>query len=150
ASGWLGPVASICVLYGAVVMLERRRIPWLAVSVAALLILFLQVGKNQFRTVYWGERADATLSERVGFWLGESASRWDSALQGDRGYTPQILAAQTLQRLSLLPQVAHVVELTPSQVPFQEGATYQYLGVTFIPRFLWPDKPSVNEANRFY
>src|SRR5206468_8806776 len=39
---------------------------------------------------------------------------------------------------------------TPQMVPFQHGQTYSYMAVTFIPRFLWPDKPSVSEANRFY
>jgi hypothetical protein len=43
-----------------------------------------------------------------------------------------------------------VLELTPSQVPFQNGQTYSYFAVTLIPRLLWPDKPSVSEANRFY
>ena len=28
--------------------------------------------------------------------------------------------------------------------------TYSYLAVTLIPRFIWPDKPSVNDANRYY
>ena len=33
---------------------------------------------------------------------------------------------------------------------FQYGKTYSYLAITLIPRFIWPDKPSVNDANRFY
>src|SRR5204863_7042361 len=44
----------------------------------------------------------------------------------------------------------HILELTPSQIPFQEGQTYSYLAVTLVPRLLWPDKPSVSDANRFY
>jgi len=55
-----------------------------------------------------------------------------------------------MERASLLGQVAHVLELTPSQVPFQEGQTYSYLAIKLIPRFLWPEKPSVSQANRFY
>src|SRR5204863_2608490 len=29
-------------------------------------------------------------------------------------------------------------------------STYRFVAVTLIPRFLWPDKPTVNDANRFY
>jgi hypothetical protein len=63
---------------------------------------------------------------------------------------PGQLASKTMQRASLLSQVAHVLEITPAQIPFQQGQTYSYLGVTLIPRFLWPDKPTISEANRFY
>ena len=35
-------------------------------------------------------------------------------------------------------------------MPFQQGETYGFVAVTLVPRFLWPDKPSVNDANRFY
>jgi hypothetical protein len=60
------------------------------------------------------------------------------------------LSDATLNRLSLLQQTAHVMELTPSKVPYQYGSLYSYIAVTFVPRFLWPDKPSVNDANHWY
>jgi hypothetical protein len=60
------------------------------------------------------------------------------------------LGEQVLTRVSLLEQTANVMELTPAVVPFQYGHLYSYLWVTFIPRFVWPDKPSMNEANRWY
>jgi hypothetical protein len=58
--------------------------------------------------------------------------------------------SETLERTSLLRQVAHVLDVTPSQIPFQGVQTYSYLAITLIPRFVWPDKPSVNDANRYY
>ena len=42
------------------------------------------------------------------------------------------------------------MEVTPSVIPYQGSFMYRYMAVTVIPRALWPDKPSVNEANRFY
>src|SRR5262249_15409342 len=30
------------------------------------------------------------------------------------------------------------------------GSTYRFLAITWIPRVLWPEKPTVNEANQFY
>jgi hypothetical protein len=60
------------------------------------------------------------------------------------------LSNTTLSRFDLLRQTAHVIEFTPSRIPYQYGSLYSYIGVTLIPRFLWPDKPSVNDANRWY
>jgi hypothetical protein len=60
------------------------------------------------------------------------------------------LANSTLSRFDLLRQTAHVIEFTPSRVPYQYGSLYSYMGVTFVPRYFWPNKPSVNDANRWY
>jgi hypothetical protein len=42
------------------------------------------------------------------------------------------------------------MEFTPARVPYQHGRLYSYIAVTFIPRVLWPGKPSVNDANHWY
>ena len=55
-----------------------------------------------------------------------------------------------MSRLSLLQQTANVIELTPDRVPYQHGRLYSYIAITFVPRFLWPEKPSVNDANQWY
>jgi hypothetical protein len=88
--------------------------------------------------------------DRVQFWFETAASKWADALQSGERTESLGLASQSLQRASLLSQVAHVLEMTPSQVPFQEGGTYRFVAVTLIPRVFWPDKPTVNDANRFY
>ena len=43
-----------------------------------------------------------------------------------------------------------VMQMTPTQVPYQNGRLYKYLVITLIPRAIWPDKPSFSEANQFY
>jgi hypothetical protein len=43
-----------------------------------------------------------------------------------------------------------VIEKTPRQVPYQHGRLYSYLLITWIPRVLWPEKQSFNDANRWY
>jgi oligosaccharide repeat unit polymerase len=52
--------------------------------------------------------------------------------------------------MSLLTQAANVIDQTPSVVPYQYGQLYSYMLITLIPRAIWPDKPSMSEANRFY
>ena len=56
----------------------------------------------------------------------------------------------SVNRLSLLNQTANVIDKTPNVVPYQYGRLYSYMLITLIPRFVWPDKPSVNDANQYY
>jgi uncharacterized membrane protein YfbV (UPF0208 family) len=151
ASGWLGPTVWWGVTCGALFLMRRRTFPVVPIALTIALILFLQVAKTEFRSMYWySEQAETGIVDRVQFWFETAASKWSDALQsGDR--TESLgLASQSVHRASLLTQVAHVLEMTPSQVPFLNGDTYRFLAVTLIPRALWPDKPTVNDANRFY
>lgn len=120
------------------------------ITASLAVMLFLQVGKNDFRTQYWYTDEQSGILERLTFWVDKSASRWSDAMKSDSGGNARELASQSLTRTSLLTQVAHVLELTPEKIPFLGGSSYSYLAVTFIPRFVWPEKPSVNEANRYY
>lgn len=150
ASGWAGSLARVGILCSAVFLSVRRKIPWLAIVGAGMAVVFLQVGKTPFREAYWYGSSQGDPFERISFWVEQSYSRWADAIV--RADDDQIFryANQTLERASLLNQAANVMERTPSVVPFQHGRTYSYMAVTLIPRFLWPAKPDVNEANRFY
>jgi predicted small integral membrane protein len=150
SSGWLGTVVwpgVICIL---VYIAEGRPIPVKTAALVLGCVLFLQVGKEAFRGVYWGGATEGTTSERVQFWIEQSASKWAGAIHGDDSAASGNLASQTLSRLSLLTAAAHVLDWTPDTVPYQYGHTYSYLFVTLVPRFLWPEKPSMSEANQFY
>jgi len=150
SSGWLGSLVSFGLTLGAFYVVIHRKIPWVTILLVIVATFFLQVGKNEFRAVYWSAEASDDPLERAQFWLNASASSWMDSLQSRGESDSSKLASRTLERASLLSQVAHVLELTPSQVPFQGGQTYSYLPVALIPRFLWPDKPGVNVANRYY
>jgi hypothetical protein len=156
ASGWLGPILALGITICGIYVVVRRSVPWAAILVTIGCFLFLQVGKTAFRDTFWdtGRRGAAfqetPLSDRVQFWIEESFNQWSTAFGGDYSSSSGRLVVQAAQRASLLTQVAHVLDVTPSEVPYQGGQTYSYLAITLIPRFLWPDKPSINEANQFY
>jgi hypothetical protein len=122
----------------------------MALFLVVAFTLFFQVGKEDFRRAYWkgGEQSDRI--ERVTYWVNASLSQWNDALDHPDSETIREILNPSFSRVSLLTQTANVVEQTPSEVPYQYGKLYSYIGVTFIPRFIWPDKPSVNEANQFY
>lgn len=150
SSGWLGSVVGLGLVCAAMYIFVRKKIPWSVCTVSVLAVLFLQVGKSSFRDRYWAGRKNGSVIEKATFWISQSEEKWSEALSGRSQETPMSLASESLQRTSLLSQVVNVLEVTPKRVPFQEGATYSYMAVTFIPRFIWPDKPSVNDANRYY
>ena len=156
AGGSIGPgfiLASVGLL---TYLHERKRLPLLACVVMICGFFFLQVGKGKYRQEYWGEgNAQKTQGEsvlvRVRFWITQSAQIWIDTLTAKSGNSVSKLLPETaLSRASLLSQTANVVEMTPGIVPYQGLRLYSYLAVTWIPRVLWPDKPSMNEANQFY
>ena len=158
SSGWLGVSASLILICGVIYIAERRRIPRLAPALVVLFILFFQVGKEDFRKTYWQEGSQGVAEtatqggkiERTTFWIRRSLEKWRDVLNDSSGQTLKDAIIPSVSRVSLLNQTANVVEMTPSVVPYQYGHLYSYLGVTLIPRFLWPGKPSMSEANQFY
>ena len=149
SSGWLGSVVSVALVCVVIYIYERRRFPVIALILVPV-ILFFQPAKSMFRDRYWSRESTDTSTERVAFWVENSWQLWNDALTDRDNERIRQLSESSLSRLDLLRQTAHVIELTPSTVPYQYGSLYSYIGVTFIPRFVWPDKPSVNDANHWY
>jgi hypothetical protein len=150
ASGWLGAFASIIVVCVAVYICERKKVPKWAVILIVSFTLFFQVGKQEFRRTYWRADTETSKIDRVTFWTETSLNKWGEALSDPSGATLKEALGSSVSRVSLLTQTANVVDLTPSVVPYQYWNLYSYMAITWVPRFLWPDKPSANEANQFY
>jgi hypothetical protein len=150
SSGWLGSFVGVAIMATAVYIYERRKLPLVAIMMGILMVLFLQPGKDKFRQRYWRTGASESYVERFNFWMDSSLTAWGDALSNSEGEQARNLATATLGRLSLLQQTANMMESTPERVPYQNGRLYSYMLVTFVPRVFWPDKPSVNDANRWY
>ncbi len=150
SSGWLGSFVGLAIMATAVYVYERSKFPVVAIMIGIPIVLFLQPGKEKFRLQYWRAGASESYVERFNFWMGSSGDEWGKVLLNADEEQARNLASETLGRLSLLQQTANVVESTPEHVPYQKGRLYSYMLVTFVPRLFWPDKPSVNESNRWY
>jgi len=154
SSGWLGSFVGLGIICVASYVYARNKFPVVALLVVLPVVMFLQPGKAKFREVYWkggpAESYTSSYSERIGLWMEASSRAWGRALTDSTGAGFRELGGATLSRLSLLEQTANVIEMTPAQVPYQYGRLYSYLPITFVPRFLWPEKPSVADANKWY
>lgn len=62
---------------------------------------------------------------------------------------PEIAADSSLNRLGHVAYFAFVLERTPEVVPYWGGQTYSYFLSAFVPRALWPEKPSAAFGNDF-
>ena len=150
ASGWLASFVGLAIMATGVYVYERGKLPVVAIMIFIPIVLFLQPGKDKFRRQYWREGASDSYIERFNFWMDSSRSEWGKALSSSGQDESTNLAKQTFGRLSLLEQTANVMEATPERVPYQYGRLYSYMLITFVPRFFWADKPSVNDANQWY
>jgi hypothetical protein len=150
ASGWLGAAVWFVLVTGIGYFEVRRRIPKAIIGGLVIVILFLQPGKPEFRKRYWHGIGNTvgTTSERATFWLTASLRAWSDALE--RPEKRSELFGETVTRASLFEPTAMVMQMTPKQVPFQNGRLYKYLAISLIPRAIWPDKPSFSGANQFY
>jgi hypothetical protein len=150
SSGWLGMFVGVIIMCAAIYLAERRKVPALIVTVAIIAILFFQVGKEEFRKTYWVTQTDAGNIEKIEFWINASVSKWGEALSDPSGQAIRSVTYPSISRVALLTQTANVLEMTPSVVPYQYGRLYTYIFISWIPRYFWPEKPSVSEANQYY
>jgi hypothetical protein len=150
ATGWLGGALILAIICVMIYAHKHRKLPVVILACALGYVLFFQAGKNEFRGSFWYGHLEAGPIEKLEFWANASLKQWQLALDDPSGVRLRKLLALELGRASLLNQAANVMEQTPGVVPYQYGRLYSYAVVSLIPRFLWPEKPSMNEANQFY
>ena len=151
AAGWVGgaiTMAEVCMM---VYVWKRRQLPVAIIACCLPYILFFQAGKPSFRQTYWAAAGgQATTFEKLSFWTEMSFQQWQAAFKDPSGKGVNRLLNLSLSRTSLLTLAATAVAKTPDLVPFQYGHLYSYIPISWVPRALWPDKPSMNDANQFY
>jgi hypothetical protein len=150
ATGWVGTGATIIMVAGCVVLDTRFTIPKAAVLVIFAYILFLQPAKEQFREAYWHTDSRSGDVSRASDWISMSRQKWESAWSDSDPEAVRRQLYASMNRFSLLQQSSNVMDLTPSFIPYQGWKMYSFMAYTLIPRAIWKDKPTVNDANRFY
>lgn len=119
-------------------VLAARRIPWLAVASAFLIMSILNAGKYSMRAMYWSPDSQVVQSSSV-LQMPAMMADWFAAGIGAIG-SPGAGGSQLLERTSLLHMVLAVQEATPRYIPYLDGKTYGFLPKMLIPRFLEEDK----------
>jgi hypothetical protein len=142
-------VSSISLLVLAVIgyVSGGRRLPVIVLSVSIPLFALLHNGKQTLREKYWdqatGARQTPTLTQLPSFYV-----EWFHAglVPGSRadGQEPAGMTAGLLDRSSMIQMLCLVTDCTPYRQPYLGGETYADIPGQFVPRILWPDKPSAH------
>lgn len=151
SSGWLGSALTFMMVSVAVYIGSRNRLPIAALLVMVVYTIFMQPGKERFRNEYWYGGRTGSAIERVAFWVQASTEAWGDVLFNKNESTKVTdLLSTTTDRASLIAFTAQIVEEVPIVIPYQNGKTYGFLLVSWVPRALWPGKPSASEVNHLY
>jgi hypothetical protein len=114
------------------------RIPLGLVLGCVLMIMVFNPAKHRYRTMTWYQDRDIGLEERIEGWI--EALSYTYSAQTEAAIDASV--ESTAYRTSTLPFVALIFETVPSPIPFAGPARWLELPMMFIPRVLWPGKPS--------
>jgi hypothetical protein len=127
----------------------RRRIPWMVFFIGFGAFIVLQPVKQGLRQSIWVnnqmDNSEISQGDKAAA-LADSAQRgWTLANSFD---LVDVISLATLRLADIL-VFSTLVARTPSEVPYWGGASYYRFPFYFIPRILYPDKPSYMEGNIF-
>ncbi|MCX6936322.1 MAG: hypothetical protein NTU80_00265 [Verrucomicrobia bacterium] len=121
----------------------RRKIPIIAIALLLPVLGVLHNGKSTMRQLYWeSDRPPPTVSELPAFFY-----EWVNYGLTNRDKDDQRPRASVFDRASLLQMLCLAVDRVPGFKPYLGGESYIDIPAQFIPRLVWPDKPSSLLAN---
>ncbi len=123
---------------------QRLPIGWLLIGLMSFFLLNSVKGEYRQRT--WWSAESLSFDQRIGIWLELSQNLAQQTLQGQAADESESPWQVSLQRFDLLHQFVYIHNMTPHYVSYFDGSTYSYLFYGWIPRVLWPDKPTASDA----
>jgi hypothetical protein len=149
STGWLAAAAMPGFVWILVWLRERRELPIFQIACLMPILLFLLLGRGTVRGLFWYGTTGTDMLKVPSVWVEESSNNLMRLTHiGGRALIEQIIPM--LRRGNYVHEFAHLIEQTPSVIPYQYGNTYSFLFVSMIPRFLWANKPMADKANWFY
>jgi len=132
-----GVIFALAFTFGYVIV--RRRIPWISILLAIALVGVLHSGKGEMRAKYWIEDTNygpsISMFEIPSFLAEWTGNGLDAIAHGE-------VAANALERASLLQMLLFAQEMTPAVVDYLHGETYALLPAILVPRFIDSSKPA--------
>ena len=129
------------------ILLQQKKLPYVGMVCAVLLMSFLHKGKEAMRHRFWDGESQGTVSEPpwvvFPYWIAASWAVMNGESDGlvDQAPVPK---GGILTRASLGVYLSRVLEMTPDPLPHLNGLTYAQFIPLIVPRFLNPNKPNGN------
>jgi hypothetical protein len=147
-----GSVASAA-FYGTIIVVAawvgrgRLSISWIVgIAIGATTIVSLRGVSDQYRKVVWFQEQGGSTLDRTKLFFGFLQQRIETDGVQDAIAQGFETSAGRSANLDLL---ADVIRRTPDEIPYWNGETYLSLIGSFVPRFLWPDKPTKELGQAF-
>lgn len=113
------------------------RLRWILLVVIAVIII--NPVKSEFRSLAWGDKDISSWSKverRLSDWNLAFNRVWTGGVRSEDN------VATTADRMSELLPVAMTIDLVPGKLPYLHGDGFGKALFFWVPRFLWPSKPS--------
>jgi hypothetical protein len=148
ATTMLESALTVPVIVAAIGLQRRRRSVWgLLLLVAAAYLFVLQPVKFSVRTMPADLSDTSAFSARINAWGTAASEQVTRLVQGAAIEDVYETTRQSLQRLDFVHVMVHVRSNTPDVIPFFGGYSYSYFVTGWIPRLVWPDKPTAQQEN---
>lgn len=120
----------------------QKRIPYYFIVFAACIFILLQPIKGEFRGIIKHENSQTALSptEKLQMFFSMGWSYYFSDTNQGGKFEEGI--NKTYGRINHMMVTAAIIADTPDKQPYLYGETYIPLFTKWIPRFIWPNKPS--------
>jgi len=127
--------------------LGAGKIPWKALAAVVGLISLLHAGKYEMREIYHSGQKSSNIWDYpryFGEWVGYGLKNLGMGKVGEEK-KEDITTAK--ERASLIHLMVMIQTMTPSKVPYLQGATYEFIPSLLIPRILSPNKKWSHTGN---
>ena len=147
SSGSLAPIMYLGLFVTCIMLFDKKKVPITLTVFIIIFFVLLQPVKSIYRSYIWNEGTENNRN-----YLDKSKLFFN--LAGDfysnkSDFKPTIFFSPALGRISHIHLLSLVVESTPEVIPYWNGETYKPLYSKFIPRILWPNKPTEVTGSRF-
>jgi hypothetical protein len=147
--GSIAPVVQMAAIVAYALWLSGMRVRARWIAAGALVMGFAVSARGvaiDFRNAAWIGQLQLSPAERAQLMLNLISNKVKS-----EGLVATLVsgANSTFERSADMDLFADVVRRTPAEVPFWKGYTYASLVGSFIPRVLWPDKPTKEVGQAF-
>lgn len=148
--GLLAPFA-LLILFIVLCIILSKSSKWLILIPCVLFIWFYSLFSNikyEYRNAVWYEGKGNSFQQKIALLASlNQRQQLEENLSVVKEYKGK---DHFLWRFSYQSSaLSMVIQKTPQEVPFWNGDSYAPLFSKFIPRFIWPDKPTENMGYRF-
>lgn len=147
-SGSLAQAVFLLVLLGVIYWGKKRAIPLGFVLICGVIAVLLNPVKHHYRGYTWNA-VDASSQSYIYKARMFYKATYDYYTNDDTASSDGIDTGVVNRIGHSVAVFADVIHMTPEQVPYWLGGSYQTLWTSFVPRFLWPGKPQATIGNEF-